>query len=99
MREGLGMSIELGAATLGVDAADLERWEGDPATPAWQIAELLGAYAVHMAAMWGFTQLRLNAQNFEDIRRIPAASSAQRSTACRPISAPSASFRDTSRSR
>lgn len=84
LRNGLGMSLELGAGAIGVEAVDLERWETDPATPAWQIRELLAGYAVHMAAMWGFAQLRLDAQNFEDITRVPSAPPASTAPRIRP---------------
>ncbi|WP_139230971.1 hypothetical protein [Microbacterium sp. cf046] len=81
LREGLGMSLELAAGTIGVKAADLGRWEIDPSTPPWQVCDLLASYAVHMAAMWGFAQLRLNAQNFEEIVRVPKPSDIPVSTA------------------
>lgn len=71
LRDGLGMSLDLAAGTIGVEAADLARWEIDPSTPPWQVRDLLASYAVHMAAIWGFAQLRLNAQTFEEIVRLP----------------------------
>lgn len=80
LRNGLGMSLELAAGTIGVEASDLERWEIDPSTPSWQVRDLLSAYAVHMAAMWGFAQLRLSAQNFEEINRVPQPSDSSTST-------------------
>lgn len=70
LRDGLGLSLELAAGIIGVETTDLERWEIDSSTPHWQVRDLLAAYAVHMAAMWGFDQLRLNAQNFEEINRV-----------------------------
>ena len=69
LREGLGLSLETGAAVLGVEPANLQRYESDTAVPAWQIRDLLSGYAVHLAAWWGFEALQLDARTFEDVRR------------------------------
>lgn len=63
LRVGLGLSIDSGAAVLGVSPGDLAELEKE-LRPA-DVREVLRRYAVHMAAWWAADDLKLGAQNLD----------------------------------